>query len=97
MIIVKAELTAKPGNETILEKFLTDMVEKVKQEKNTKTYSLHKSLENPAKYFLFEQYPNKEAFEEHLATPYFAQLVQDIENLIIKAADIETYQIVKTL
>lgn len=82
MLVVIATMKAQAGKEQEMEKALLDIIPKVQAEQGTMTYALHRVRKVPQKFILYEKYRDKESFQQHSATPYFAELFGKIGPLL---------------
>ncbi len=82
MLVVIATMTAQAGKEQEMEKALLDIIPKVETEAGTLTYALHRVRKEPRKFIMYEKYRDKESFQHHGATPYFAELFGKIGPLL---------------
>jgi quinol monooxygenase YgiN len=82
MIVLIAELKAKPGKEKRVEDILKGMIPNVQKEKGTMHYILHRSKTDPAQFMFYEEYEDQAALDLHGATSYFKQLGKDLDGLL---------------
>jgi quinol monooxygenase YgiN len=66
---------ARPGSEAAIEATLRTMVELSNQEPGCLHFSAHRSTTDPTEYFIFEQYRDQAALDEHSNSQYFKQHV----------------------
>ncbi len=92
MLIVKAILQARSGKEQEMEEALRAMVPNVQQEEGALVYTLHRAEGNPGRFFFYEKYVDRPAFDFHVATPYFQELFRKLESLLEGAVDVELYE-----
>ena len=91
---VMVVLDALPGKESELEAALQDVVAPSRSEASCLEYRLHKSIENPAQFMLFENWVSKEKHAEQFDKPYIKVLGAKLEGLlanpylVVMAADI---------
>ncbi|MBI2082546.1 MAG: antibiotic biosynthesis monooxygenase [Deltaproteobacteria bacterium] len=96
MIIVTALWKSKLGKEADLEKYLKQTVTEVtKHEPKCLQYTLHGSLEDPTRFFFYEQYVDKTSFEAHKRTGHFKQLLAATEKLVAEPVQIGFYEIIE--
>ena len=82
MLVVIAMMKAQAGKEQEMEKALLEMIPKVEAEAGTLVYALHRVRKEPQKFIMYEKYRDKESFQHHSATPYFAELFGKIGPLL---------------
>ncbi len=92
MIVVCATMRAKSGKEREVEATLRAVVENVKNEPGAITYSLHKAVNHPEKFFFYEKYRDNNSFEDHMATPYFKDMIVKVRPLLEKDPNIDMYE-----
>ena len=95
MLVVTASFEAVEGREEELEKAFSAMFPLVRSEPGVITYILHRSTGNKGKFFFYEEYKDKEAFDYHGATPYFKDLFMKIKDLVKAPAVVEFYEMVE--
>ncbi len=83
MLAVKGRLIAAKGKEQELENILKPLPAIFqKNEKSTLLYIFHRGKTNPREFFFYEQYPDKKAFETHLAQPYIKEAFEKFSKVI---------------
>jgi quinol monooxygenase YgiN len=75
-------MIAKKGKEKELEEALSAMIPNVQNEEDTLQYSLHRSRNNPGKFFFYEKYKDQAAFDFHCSTSYFKELFSKTPGLL---------------
>jgi quinol monooxygenase YgiN len=81
-IHVIAEAIAKPGQEGALYRTLHACVAPTRAETGNRGYLLHQDLDNPARFFIYETWVNREALDSHLTTPHFRMLDENARPLV---------------
>ena len=82
MIVVCALLTiAKDKGDEYLEKF-KELAPQVRKDPGAITYVLHRNINNPDQFFVFEQYENREAVEHHASTEHFKAYRQETDDIV---------------
>ncbi len=92
MIVVTAAFQAMEGKEEALEQAFRAMFPLVRTEAGVITYILHRSTNNPGRFFFYEQYKDKEAFDYHGKTPYFKDLMVKVKDLVKGPPVVEFYE-----
>lgn len=82
MIVVVAKIKAKSGEEAKVEKALTGVLPKVREEEGTLEYLLNKSQSDPSTFMILEKYKDMDAFMAHGSTPYLAEMFVEITPLL---------------
>lgn len=97
MVVVCAKLEARAGKEREVETALKEIIQFVKSEPGAVTYTLHRSINHPERFFFYERYRDGKAFEEHVATPYFKDLITKIKPLLLKEPNLDLYEEIGSL
>ncbi|HVN72626.1 MAG TPA: putative quinol monooxygenase [Desulfomonilia bacterium] len=92
MIVVVAVLKAKQGKEEEMEEALRWIIPQVDSEEGTLKYVLHRAKKDAGKFLIYENYRDKDAFNKHSSTPYFAELFGKIAPLLEGDPSIEIYE-----
>jgi quinol monooxygenase YgiN len=74
--VVAATWRAKPGQEKAIEEVIRVMTELSRQEPATLLFVAQRSVNDPAVFFLYEQYTDAAGFEAHKQTPHFEKYVK---------------------
>jgi len=77
-------LEAKTGREMELQSALEDVVKPSRAEKTCLEYRLHRSLDNPCQFILYENWISKEKHQEQFTKPYIMELASKVENLLAR-------------
>ena len=73
--VVCATWTAKSGEEEAVVGLLEQVSRASSAEPGCLLFWVHRSLENPSLFFLYEQYVSEDAFEAHAASEHVRRLV----------------------
>jgi quinol monooxygenase YgiN len=92
MIVVTATLQAKAGKEKEVEEAFRAILPRVQTETGTVVYILHRAADHHGKFFLYESYKDKEAFDHHASTPYLKDLFGKLKDLLDGPAVIEFFE-----
>jgi quinol monooxygenase YgiN len=76
MICVAVTYVVLPNREEEAIDLFTKMTEASLQEPGCRMYQVHRSRQEPRRFFLYEQYDDEKALEAHRASPHFEQHVQ---------------------
>lgn len=71
--VVTAFWTAQEGKEETVAGALAQLMAASRAEAGCTIYQVHRSLEKPRLFFIYEQYVDKAAFDAHVASPHFEQ------------------------
>jgi quinol monooxygenase YgiN len=92
MIVVSCILKAKQGNEKELEETLRMMFPPTRNEAGVLTYILHRAADDPGKFLFYERYIDKEALDQHMATPHFRESSARVNELLAQEPVAEFYE-----
>lgn len=90
-MVIVAKMKALSGKEAEMEHLLRDIVEKVRQEPGTLTYTLHRDLGNPGVFLFYEKYADMDAVTAHSSTDYFKALFTALKPLLDGKPEIAMY------
>lgn len=82
LLTVIAFMKAAPGKEDELRSALQDLVEPTSQEDGFVNYDLHESVEEPGRFFFYENWESGEHLDAHLATPHLVAFAERIPELL---------------
>ena len=68
-----ATLTAKPGQQHVLEQALRALVAPSRAEAGCSQYDLHRDLADPQVFYVIEHWANEEVLQAHNASAHFQQ------------------------
>lgn len=80
----------KPGMEKRCESILREMQEKTRKEPGCVHYYVHRT-DNPAHFFLYEQYVDRAASDAHHQTEHWLRLVRDEAPDLLESRDATRY------
>lgn len=75
--VIAVTWEAAPGQEDQVADILFKLQSASLAEPGVTEFSIHRDLENPAVFFLYEVYPDRAAHETHMQTDHFKSLVLD--------------------
>ncbi|MDD4876321.1 MAG: putative quinol monooxygenase [Dehalococcoidales bacterium] len=82
MIVICALITTVEGKGDEYQEKFQGLAAKVRKDPGAITYALHRKLDNPDQFFVFEQYENEEAIKYHAATEHFQAYRQETAGLV---------------
>ena len=82
MIVICALITAVEGKGDEYQEKFKGLAAKVRKEPGAITYVLHRMIDDPDKFFVFEQYENEEAIKYHGSTEYFKAYRQATADIV---------------
>lgn len=73
MFVVIAQWTAREGQEDTVADVLREVTPITQAEPGCVMFNVHRALDNPRQFLLYEQFRDRAAFEAHTATDSFKQ------------------------
>ncbi len=91
MIVVAAMLQAVEGKGDELEQEFKKLVPKVLNDPGTITYVVHRNIDDPLKFLVYEKYESREALREHSSTPHFQEFSRAVAPMLGGRPEIGLY------
>lgn len=82
LLTVIAHMRAQAGKEQELRDALVALIEPTSQETGFVNYDLHQSTEDPAVFYLYENWDSADALDAHLAAPHLQQFAGRLDELL---------------
>ncbi len=79
MLVIAAMLKVLEGKGDKLEQEFKKLVPKVLEEPGIITYIVHRSIDDPSRFFVYEKYKSREDFDYHCSTPHFKEFFEAFE------------------
>ena len=81
MFVIIAQWYAKEGRQDDVKTLLTSMIPISRAEPGCRAYFMHQGADDPRKFFLYEQFDDKAAFDAHCASQPFKDVkrAQDVQ------------------
>jgi quinol monooxygenase YgiN len=95
MVTIAATVYVNEGKGAELENEFLQLQAKVLKEPGTIAYALHRSSDDPCKYFVYEKYENDEALKFHTSTEHFKTFFQKMGTFVKGQPEVGFYQEVK--
>jgi quinol monooxygenase YgiN len=92
MIVVAARLKAIEGKGDEIEREFKKLLPIVLKEAGTVSYTVHRKMDSPNEFLVYEKYKDRDAFKFHMSTEYFKDFSKAIMPLLDGPADIGLYQ-----
>lgn len=92
MVVVAAMIKVLEGKGDEFEKEAGKLVPKVLKDPGTIAYAIHRSTNDPSKFFVYEKYESQEAFQHHSSTPHFQEFTRAILPMLDGSPDIGLYR-----
>jgi len=91
MIVVAATLKAVDGKGDELEQEFRKLVPKVLKDPGTISYVVHRNIDDPSKFFVYEKYEDREALKQHSSTSHFQEFSRAIASMLSGRPEIGLY------
>lgn len=82
LLTVIASMRAAPGRRGELRAALEALIEPTSQEKGYVNYDLHQGVEDPDRFFFYENWASGEHLDAHLAAPHLVEFAGRIPDLL---------------
>ena len=92
MIVIYAEMKAKPGQAEALEKILLGLFPNVQKEPGVMNYILHRHATEKERFFFYERYASTAVMEAHMKTPYLHEVLEQAKELLAAPPVVEVYE-----
>jgi quinol monooxygenase YgiN len=91
MIVVAAVLKAAEGKGDTLEQEFRKLVPKVLKDPGAIAYAVHRAIDDPNKFLVYEKYESRDALRLHGSTPHFRAFSQATASLVAGRAEVTLY------
>ena len=81
--VLYAEFTARPGREDALAELVRGFAELVRAEPGNLVFSVSRKRDDPAEFFVYEEYVDAEAFTAHVGSDYGVPFNAALAELIV--------------
>ena len=92
MLNVAATMKTADGKGDVLEQEFKKFLPKFLSDPGLITYIVHRALDDPNKFFIYEKYENNEALKVHSSTPHFKEFSGAIAPLLAGRPEITLYR-----
>lgn len=92
MLVIAAMLKVLEDKGDKLEREFRKLVPKVLEEPGVITYVVHRSIDDPSRFFVYEKYKSREDFDYHCSTPHFKELFEAFELIKDEEPEIGLYK-----
>lgn len=90
-VILHARFTARPEHLAAVERLIAGLAADVHQEPGNVDFTVYQETDDPCRFFVFERYADREAFETHLAADYGAVFNARLTDLIVESGSRLTF------
>ena len=91
MVVLTAIFQAAEGKGDDIEREFKKLAPKVLKDPGAITYTIHRAVDNPNKFLVYEQYENQDAFKYHQQTEHFKAYRQATRGMTIGQTEITFY------
>jgi quinol monooxygenase YgiN len=77
MICVAVTYVIRAGHEDQAARLFAELARATRQEPGCRMYVVHRALDDPRRYFLYEQYENAAALDAHRGADHFERLAKN--------------------
>ncbi len=92
MIVIAAILKAAEGKGDELEQEFRKLVPKVLNDPGTAAYAVHRAIDDPSKFLVYEKYESAEALRAHGSAPHFREFSRVTASMTDGRAEVTRYQ-----
>ncbi len=92
MICVAVTYVIQAGHEAEASEFFRKLTEQTRAEPGNLFYLVHRSMAEPRRFFIYEQYTDQAALDAHRASPHFAQYATNGLFPILESRTPELYE-----
>jgi quinol monooxygenase YgiN len=92
MICIAVTYVIQPGREDEAVEFFRILAAETRKEPGCRMYVAHRSLAEPRRFFLYEQYDDHAAVDAHRASPHFAKYAAGGLFEIVESRSPELYE-----
>ena len=75
-ITIFVKICSNPEFRDKIEKMLVDLAQKTRQEPGNVFYRIHRSIEDPNQFMVYERWLNQEALDHHMNTAHLKQFLK---------------------
>ncbi|MEI6205730.1 MAG: putative quinol monooxygenase [Desulfuromonadales bacterium] len=93
-LTVLARIMAKSGKEEEVLHEILALIAPTRAEAGCINYDLHRAQDDPALFFLYENWRSRQDLNEHLATPYLQAFLGKVPKLLAEPVDLSFWDIV---
>ena len=93
MLVIAGHIRLDPAQRERAEKAALEVMEATRKEAGCLEYNFSADLQEPGRFWLFEQWESQEALEAHFATPHLARFQKEMGSFGVTELAIQKYQI----
>ena len=92
LICIAVEMLAKPGSETELQQSLDTLAGLSRKEPGCVMYLVHRGMDAPQRFFLYEQYRDNAAVEAHRAADYYHRYANELIPALVQDRKLDFWE-----
>ena len=92
MIVVAAMLKASEGKADELESEFKKLQPKVLNDPGTMAYAVHRGMDDPSTFFVYEKYDSSDALKAHSQTPHFQEFSKAAAGLLAGRPEVTLFR-----
>jgi quinol monooxygenase YgiN len=93
MLVVAGRITVKPERREDAIRLALEVAAATRAEVGCRSYRFYADLEDPAAFFIFEEWRDAAALEAHFTTPHMARFLEQVSGLVAAPPEITRYEI----
>ena len=91
MIYVTLMFMVNPGSQDVIEKEFRQIIPVVRNEPGVLAYTVHRSLDDPLRYFVYEKYENEESLMNYTMQDYFRKFSEVVASVVDGEPELHLY------
>ncbi|WPD18572.1 putative quinol monooxygenase [Thermaerobacter composti] len=95
MIVLIARYVSRAGMGDRVEAALREMIPLSRREPGCRAYKVHRSLDHPDEFLLYEVYDDEAALEAHWQTPHFRRIIEETVVPLLERRERHFYRLVE--
>ena len=92
MVILTAIMTVAEGKGDVVEREFKKLTPKVLKDPGAIAYIVHRAVDEPNKFLIYEQYENEDAFKYHIQTEHFKAYRQTTKDYYVGQNEVVFYK-----
>ena len=93
-LTIVARFRARANKEDEARELLLSLVEPTRAEAGCVDYCLHEDPEDKAQFLFYENWENRQAWDEHMQTPHLKNLLDKVEELFAEPVDVSLWKMI---
>ena len=93
MLVIAGRIRVKPARREDVVRLALDVARETVQEPGCRSYRFYGDLEDPALFFVFEEWDGPDALAAHFTTPHMARFMGEVSALVAGPLEITRYEV----